>query len=522
MIHEPLKREQGEPSSPAARFTTVVGTAELVVLILILSLFAVVTIHAQPDTLWLKTYGDAGGEHLLDAIQSNTGGYLLFGYRYYYADVTYCLTKVDTEFNEIWSREAADSGHLYGLGVCETPGGDVIVAGNGHYSGNVTYGLTVKISAEGDSLWANYYGGRNAGLLCAVSTLQGAIVLGGQTVQLSENGGFDAYLLWIDEEGEVLDERAYGGRGNDMFTDITTTSDGGFIAAGNTESYGRNLRFYLVKIDSTGDEEWSQSYGADSTVWGTTVIQTSDGGYILGGKRYDNDGYMGRDEDMFIVRTDANGELLWQRAYGGYDPDMCWSIKQMEDGGFLLGGETGSFGADLVDVYLIRTDSLGEEQWSALYNSMRSGWDICRRIFIMDDGGYLLAGEADAWHELPDGNGQLYQGFDFALWRTEPDPLFNAAPREAAAPPAFQLLAAYPNPFNSATTIGFVINSQANVRLEILDLSGRLVAEIVGGQAFEAGNYRMTLPGDRLPAGIYFCRLETPRFNRTIKLTLVK
>ena len=84
------------------------------------------------------------------------------------------------------------------------------------------------------------------------------------------------------------------------------------------------------------------------------------------------------------------------------------------------------------------------------------------------------------------------------------------------------LTSIYPNPFNSATTIGFVLNSKENVGLEILDLSGRLVAEIVDGKAFEAGNYRVTLAGDRLPAGIYFCRFQTEQTIQTQKLVLVK
>ena len=487
--------------------------------IILLALLPLV-VHAQPDTLWLKTYGDGGGECLYDAIQSNSGGYLLFGYRVYYDNYTYYVTRVDTGYGEMWSREVADSGHLYGLGVCETPSGDILVAGDGHYSGNVTYGLAVEISAEGDSLWANYYGGRSANLFCVTTTKQGTIVVGGQTAELSENGGFDAYLVWIDEEGEILDERAYGGRSNDMFMDIATTADGGLVAAGNTGSLGAQS-FYLVKVDSNGDEEWSQSYGGDSTRWCTTVIQNADGGYALAGKRYDNDGYMSWDEDMFIVRTDANGELLWQRAYGGDHGDMCWSIVQTKDGGFLLGGETGSFGADLVDVYLVRIDSLGDEQWSALYNSMRSGWDDCRRIFIMDDGGYLLAGQAYGLHELPDGNGQLYPGEDFALWRTEPDPLFNAAPREATPPLDFQLLAAYPNPFNTTASIRYQIPVSAPVSVRIFDLSGREVITLFNGQA-SPGEHQLLWNASGFQAGTYIARLEAGDFRQAKKMILVK
>jgi hypothetical protein len=200
---------------------------------------------------------------------------------------------------------------------------------------------------------------------------------------------------------------------------------------------------------------------------------------------------------------------------------MCWSIVQTKDGGFLLGGETGSFGADLVDVYLVRTDSLGEEQWSALYNSMRSGWDICKRIFIMDDGSYLLAGQAYGLHELPDGNGQLYQGEDFALWRTEPDPLFNAAPREATPPPDFQLLAAYPNPFNATANIRYEIPTSAPVSVRVFDASGREVATLFNGQV-SPGEHQLLWNASGISAGTYLLRMEARDFKQAKKMILVK
>jgi hypothetical protein len=139
----------------------------------------------------------------------------------------------------------------------------------------------------------------------------------------------------------------------------------------------------------------------------------------------------------------------------------------------------------------------------------------------MDDGGYLLAGQAYGLHELPDGNGQLYPGEDFALWRTEPDPLFNAAPREATPPLDFQLLAAYPNPFNTTASIRYQIPVSAPVSVRIFDLSGREVITLFNGQA-SPGEHQLLWNASGFQAGTYIARLEAGDFRQAKKMILVK
>ena len=157
--------------------------------------------------------------------------------------------------------------------------------------------------------------------------------------------------------GQIGWTKTYGGSYNDCGWSVQQTEDGGYIIAGGTQSFGAGGDdIYLIKTNVYGDVEWTKTYGGSNGDCSFSVQQTSDGGYIIaGGTTSFGAGYV----DVYLIKTDAYGDIEWTKTYGGSDEDNGWSVQQTEDGGYIIAGGTQSFGAGYCDVYLIKTDAYG-------------------------------------------------------------------------------------------------------------------------------------------------------------------
>ena len=195
--------------------------------------------------------------------------------------------------------------------------------------------------------------------------------------------------------------RTYGGTGVDFGYSMTKTNDVGFIIVGATNSSGAgNYDVYLVKTDWNGAMQWNKTYGGTGDEFGYSIVQTGDGGYTLAGH---SSSFGSGSLDVYLVKTDASGNMMWSRAFGGTGTDYAYSIVSTSDGGYIIAGATNSSGAGRNDVYLIKTDANGNMQWSRTYGGI--GDDSARLVIQTADGGYALigatnsfgAGDYDAW-----------------------------------------------------------------------------------------------------------------------------
>lgn len=187
----------------------------------------------------------------------------------------------------------------------------------------------------------------------------------------------------------------------DVGRDIQYTSDGGFIIAGTTSSFGvGNTAVYLIKTDSIGSYLWSKAIGGIGVEWGYSIKQTYDGGYIAAGytNSFGNGGY-----DMYLIKTDTIGNILWEKSYGGKDWDFGYSVIQTPDSGFVLCGETYSFGNGNQDVYLVRTNKFGDTLWTKTFGG--TGKDIAHFLLNYNDSLFVLAGETNSF---TNGNSDVY------------------------------------------------------------------------------------------------------------------
>ncbi len=271
------------------------------------------------------------------------------------------------------------------------------------YHADRTYTITLQVRDEdgmigtaaqevpisgtvGEGTWQRTFGGTASDAAYSVQeTSDGGYVLAGKTSSFGAGGG-DMYLVKTDTNGNELWSRTFGGTDYDGAWSVQETSDGGYILAGSTKSFGAgSLDMYLVKTDANGDKLWSRTFGGTDSDWARSVQETSDGGYILAG------GTGGAGScDMYLVKTDADGHELWSRTFGGTGSDCAESVQETSDGGYILAGCTGSFGAGSGDMYLVKTDANGNELWSRTFGG--TDCDEAWSVQETSDGGYILAG----------------------------------------------------------------------------------------------------------------------------------
>jgi hypothetical protein len=153
-----------------------------------------------------------------------------------------------------------------------------------------------------------------------------------------------------DENGTLQWQKTYGGSGVEEPNGLCQTADGGYIMVGHTTSYGAGLfDMWLVKTDSSGNMQWSKTYGGTGDDWGSNIILTPDGGYAITGQTYSTStGF-----DGWLVKTDQAGDVQWILTLGGVDTEATYSVILTADGNYLVTGATGSFGAGILDGWLL-------------------------------------------------------------------------------------------------------------------------------------------------------------------------
>jgi len=244
-----------------------------------------------------------------------------------------------------------------------------------------------------DEAWNKTFGGYSAErAFSAQQTSDGGYILAGDTRSYGA-GDSDFWLVKTDSEVNKEWDRTFGGAGLEWARSVQQTSDGGYILAGYTKSYGAGESdFWLVKTDSEGNKEWDRTFGGTDLEEAYSVQQTSDGGYILAGNTgsYGAGGF-----DFWLVKTDSEGNKEWDKTFGGTDGDIAQSAQQTSDGGYILAGNTMSYGAGKFDFWLVKTDSEGNKEWDKTFGGTDTEW-ACSVQQTSDDG-YILAGVAGSY-----------------------------------------------------------------------------------------------------------------------------
>ena len=245
--------------------------------------------------------------------------------------------------------------------------------------------------------WSRYYGGDYGDGACSVIPLQdGGFGVFGGTFSFG-SGMYDYYLIRTDSLGNLEWSETYGAEGQDMAQSFDYTSDGGYILAGSRNHYPGNRDMYVVKVDSLGNLEWEALYGAigDYNDYCESVRQTVDGGYVLAG--YSNSSTGGSNTDVLLIKIDEFGDVQWETMYGGERTDECYDVEETHDEGYFLSGITYPAGTGYPKYYAIKTDSNGIAEWEVIIGGDK--FDKCLDAVQVADGGFVLAGYSDSFSE---------------------------------------------------------------------------------------------------------------------------
>jgi parallel beta-helix repeat protein len=348
-----------------------------------------------PATEWSKYYGGADADDAWSVVQTADGGYLVVGDTVSYGSGIYdfWIVKTDSSGNQEWAKTYGGSASDRARSVARTFDGGYIVAGYTDPPGSDPADVwIVKIDAMGTKQWDLQWGGSNRDMAYSViQSSDGRYIVAGYTMSFGA-GSEDAFLLKIDP---VLGTSyvVYGGPNSDIARCAVQTCDGGFAIAGYTKSYGSgSYDFWLIKTDYAGNMLWQKTHGNTGSDMAYSIVQTSEGGYILAG---DTDYYTAGSCDFWVVKTNSVGNLAWSQKFGGTGFDSASSVVQTCDGGYLIAGETASFGAVLEDFWVVKTDSEGFEQWNQRYGG--SGSDRAYSALQASDGGYAIAGPTSSF-----------------------------------------------------------------------------------------------------------------------------
>jgi len=395
--------------------------AVMIVGVLLLSMFSVLRL-ALPDSSvqlsdpgWTKTYGGARDDLAFTLIQTSDGGYALAGYTLSYnvglAD--FYFVKTDGSGNMQWNRSYGGIFDEIVNSIVQTSDGGYALAGYSSSFSQTDDCYLVKIDSSGNIQWSKTYGGQGFDFANAVvRASDGGYVLAGQTDSFGA-GGYDFYLIKTDSSGNVQWSRTYGGTKNDEAWSVARTSDGGYALAGFTKSFGAGgSDFWLVKTNALGNMQWNKTYGGPIQDVASCVVQTSDGGYALAGETYSYN----VNSQVFFVKTDGSGNVQLSKMYGGTDSAGASSVTKTSDGGYALAGHIEYFGVDSSDAWLVKTDSSGNMQWSKTYGGTQD--DRACSVVQTSDGKYVLAGYTNSF-----GAG----GYDFYLVNTDASPVHDVA-----------------------------------------------------------------------------------------------
>ncbi|MEP0860498.1 MAG: T9SS type A sorting domain-containing protein [Ignavibacterium sp.] len=572
--------------------------------IIIILFYSVFCFAQAPDTIWTKTLGGSNIDIGTCVQETTDGGFIITGYTRSFGSMSgrnVLLIKTDQSGNIIWINGYGGNNDDEGNSVVQTSDGGYVACGytkSYGSGGNDVYLL--KVDANGNQLWDRVFGGTSdEEVYSMVLTDDGGFLLAGATSSFG-SGSRDIWLIKTDASGNQQWTKTIGGLSSDGARSISKTFDGGYIITGWTFSYGPGAvgNVWLVKTDTAGNMVWNKFFGGTDDDRGLSVKQTTDGGYILTG--YTASSGAGLD-DMLLIKTDSLGNAQWQNTFGGSGRDYGNSVIQSSDGGFVVTGYTLSYGAGGDDLWIVKTNELGNQLWSKTLGGAQS--DVGNYLIETSDGSFIITGHTlsrgaglhDVWliklasvipvelvsfnasvsgndaelkwitateinnkgfeiqramivNELKDysweaagfinGNGtstetHIYSFIDknlesgkyaYRLKQIDFDGSFeysDIVEIEISNPEEFVLEQNYPNPFNPTTVISWQSPVGIHQTLRIYDVLGNEVATLVD-EYRETGRFKVEFYASNLASGLYFYKLTAGNYSATRKMILMK
>lgn len=394
--------------------------------------------YEKLSTKWVKLYGGSENDTIFYMTKARDGGFVMAGSSTSndgdltsgYGSVDAWLIKLDSNGTKQWSRKYGGSGFEEAMSVAATNDGGYVMAGvtsskDGDAAGNhggYDY-FVLRVDGNGNKQWSKAFGGSgDEKARSVITTADGGCIVAGETASTDgdlANLSKGAWLIKLDASGNKQWSKTYGGSDGEEIWSIITDADGGYTVAGVIKVTGKRNDAWIFKTDASGNQQWSKTFGGglDDRAW--SIAGTTDGGYVFSGGAYSKDGDLPGNYgnlDAWVMKLDGNGNRVWSKIFGGSGTDLGDNIRATSDGGFLLTSSTNSFDLDgtgnasqgAIDALVIKLSADGTKQWSKIYGGIHYDYTEC--VVTLPDG-FAIAGVAASTDGIMQGNHGKCDGY---------------------------------------------------------------------------------------------------------------
>lgn len=479
------------------------------VLLIIVLIFSSDIMPQAPDTLWTKKIGGTGSDVGNEIIQTSDGGFVIAGSTTSFGAIqrdSY-LIKLDSSGNTVWDKRYGGNQFEIAMSVKETHDLGYIFAV--FYATSASnYLQLIKINSAGDTLWTKLVGTPDDEVASNLQTTDdgGFLVTGYTDAGALTNGKNDVWLVKFDSLGNKIWERVYGGSENDGGYKILKLADSSLLIPGYSESFssGGDRDGWIVKTDASGNFIWSKSYGGSDYDDFAAAAEDEHGNLYFTGTSVTSG-----DRNIWIVKTDPDGNHIFTKNYGGTDEEWGYDIIRTNDGNFIVTGSTKSNSTGLSQLWLLKINQQGDTLWTKIFTSVNGSTG--NSVIQTTDNGFAITGTA----------GSSITGPDVWVIRLSAEGATTVDDHNLGMPEFFSLYQNYPNPFNPGTTISWQSPVSSWQTLKVYDLLGREVAALVD-EFKPAGRYEVEFNASGLSSGVYYYRLSSEQFTQTMKAILLK
>jgi len=322
--------------------------------------FWIIKLDKNGNMEWDEAFGEERNDVARSIIQTKDGGYAVVGsiWTKYVRKRDFWLIKLGENGNKEWEKTFDKNEHDIAYSITQTKdGGYAIAGGTGKKFWGEVNCWVIKLDAKGNMEWDNDFGGIGWDeIYSIIQTKGGDFIATGSTWSKGAGRG-NVYVAKLNKRGNLIWDKTFGGSDYDESRSIIQTGDGSYTIAGFTISEDTGDRdVWVIKLDKEGNKIWDKTFGGTSEDWANSLIQTEDGGYMVAGWTSS----MGAGKtDVWIIKLNKRGDLVWDKTFGGSEDDEAHSIIQTEDGGYAVAGWTESKGAGNSDVWVIKLDENG-------------------------------------------------------------------------------------------------------------------------------------------------------------------
>ena len=352
--------------------------------LLLFKLFLSVIMFSQPAIEWSTTYGGSDYDRAGAIVQTTDGNLVIAG-----ATTESILVKLDPTGALVWEKGYHEGGNSPANSILETIDGGLVV---------VDHRRVVKFNSIGNVQWSKTYGGSvNDRLSAMVQTTDGSLVIAGSSYSPGNSLESDYWVIKLDANGALQWSKTYGGSGNDRASTMVQTTDGSLVIAGHSNSTdgdvgGNSGEFesWVIKLNANGVLQWSKTY--EGYVYANHIAQTANGDLLIGGEK-DSPNYL---FDYWVLKLDSDGNLIWNRTISenNNEANLLRSIIPISDGYILVGDVALEDITNQYDYSIIKLNSNGELLWEKKIGG--SGFESVSSAIQVNDGGFVVVGNSDS------------------------------------------------------------------------------------------------------------------------------